>query len=397
MRIGINCICVNPDYKGGINTYILGLLDGFSQVGDKHSFQIYVPATSREMFAGFLQYDNIQLVVVPFHGILANLKRIFAELTVFTRSTNVHRKISDALFRDIAQIINQNSDIFYTPIPTLFPYSLNIPQVLSMHDIQQVHYPQFFSKHELISRRIRYKVSAEDADFIQASSEFMKDDFLANFEFLKNEQVAVITEGVAIEDFRQKTDATLLKAKYSLPDEYLFLPAQLWHHKNHITVLKALLTIRDKFCRSLPLVMTGARFSAGNAIFNFINDNNMTDQIHYLGKVPFIDIVTLYQNAHCLLSASMYESSCLPVLEAAAAGCPVIVSDIKPNYEMSQRLEMNLFPTMDHNILAEVLIKVWDDEQLRCAQIRHNNRNIEAYSWNNIASRYLEFFESKFH
>lgn len=397
MRIGINCICVNPNYRGGINTYILGLLDGFRQVGSRHKFQIYIPETNREMFADFAHLDNFELVVVPFHGWFSNFKRILTELTVFTRSTYLHRNFTNLLFSDITRLINRNSDILYTPIPTLFPYTLNIPQVLSMHDIQQVHYPKFFSRHELISRTVRYRISAEDAAYIQASSEFMKDDFLAEFDFLDKEQVFVITEGVAIEDFRQETDATILKNKYSLPDDFLFFPAQLWLHKNHLTVLKALLKVRDAFGRELPLVMTGARYSASEEVFSFINENEMTGQIHYLGKVPFVDIVTLYQNARCLLSASLYESSCLPVLEAAAAGCPVIVSDIKPNCEMSQRLEMNLFPTMSYDALAELLIKVWDDSELRHEQVTHNSKSIISYSWGNIANQYLAFFESKFH
>lgn len=392
MRIGVNCIGIDPGYRGGINTYVFGILNGFAATGRRHSFQIYVSDANRDAFVPYLCHANFELIVVPFDGVVAYFKRILAELTVFTFSVHTHRAVSDILFRPIVSTINRCSDLLYTPIPTLFPYRLDIPQVLSMHDIQQVHYPEFFNKHELISRSIRYRASAEHADYIQASSNYIKHDLLSHFSFLSDDQLVVITEGVAIADFRQQTDREVLRTRYNLPDSFFFLPAQLWHHKNHITVLKALVKIRDEQGRILPLVMTGGKFAAADGILRFIDEHWLSEQIYYLGKVPFEDIVALYQSSRCLLSASLHESSCLPALEAAAAGCPVIVSDIEPNREMSCHLAMNLFPALDHHSLASLMVEIWDNEALRRKQIEHNSVHVAGYSWETVTAKYLDFF-----
>lgn len=395
MRIGINCIVLDPDYRGGINTYALGLLDGFCSAGCRHTFQIYVTEKNKGLFEVYSRFGNMKLVVVPYQGKVSFLKKVFRELTVFTGSIALHRSVTDLLFSDIVAIMNRNSDVLYTPTTTLFPYTLEIPQILSMHDIQQFHYPQFFSKRDLISRKVKFRISAENADYLQASSTFIKEDLLEHFDCLKPEQIVVIPEGVAIEEFRQQTDFSVLKQRYSLPDDYIFLPAQLWHHKNHITVLKALLKIREECNREMPLVLTGGKFSAAEEIFDFIRVNRMA-QVYYLGKVPFGDIVTLYQHARCFVTAVLYESSSLPVLEATAAGCQCIASDTPPNREMSQRLDMNLFDPLDEKSLADLLVRVWDDEHLRREQVAVNNERIAYYSWNNIAARYIEFLEQRF-
>jgi len=47
--------------------------------------------------------------------------------------------------------------------------------------------------------------------------------------------------------------------------------------------------------------------------------------IRYVGKVSFQDMVALYQMAAFMITATLHESSSLPILEAAAAGTPIIV------------------------------------------------------------------------
>ena len=110
-------------------------------------------------------------------------------------------------------------------------------------------------------------------------------------------------------------------------------------HKNHLLVLNALKIIEEKYKIKIPLILSGGRNTAYQDIISFINDNNM-DYVKYLGKVSYEEVIALYQNAYCLVTnAVLYESSSLPILEAAASGLPVIASNTPPNKEMSN------FPT----------------------------------------------------
>src|SRR4030095_6012975 len=110
-------------------------------------------------------------------------------------------------------------------------------------------------------------------------------------------------------------DVERVRSKYAIPATYLFFPAQLWHHKNHLLVLRALLKLKQEGL-TIPLVLVGAQFSAAAGIFQFIKEHKM-QYVHYLGKVPFDDLVALYQGARFMITAVLYESSSLPILEAA--------------------------------------------------------------------------------
>jgi glycosyltransferase involved in cell wall biosynthesis len=259
-----------------------------------------------------------------------------------------------------------------------------------MHDIQHVHYPEFFSWTRRLNRKITYGLSAQYASFIQASSQFIKDDLLASFPGISPRHIEVIPEGVNAPEFSAPVDGAQLD-NYYLPDKFLFCPAQLWPHKNHITILRALKVIEAEHNLKIPLVLTGAKYSAAPDIFKFVAQQSM-NYVFYLGKVPFKDLVALYQRAAFLITAVLYESSSLPVLEAAAAGTPIIASNIRPNQELAEVLQLNLFSPLDVEDAARLIFSLWTDEMNVSAQVRHNQQHILKYSWESVARKYLRFF-----
>jgi len=157
-------------------------------------------------------------------------------------------------------------------------------------------------------------------------------------------------------------------------------------------VLKALKQIEVQEGLQVPLVMTGAKYKATSAIFDFISSQDM-DYVHYLGNVPFEELVALYQRASFLISAGLYESNSLPVLEAAASGTAIIASRIPPNEELTRVLQLNLFDPLDVAGLARLIQTLWHDEETASAQTVHNLRQVSIYSWENAARKYVSLFE----
>ncbi len=391
MKIGINCLRTDPNYRGGINSYTFGLIDGFSRVGSDYEFRIFVNPHNRHAFSKYNEYRNFNLIEIAEsrHPIA---RRIYQSLPWQLRYRIPQNFLNHFLNWQSAEVLDRESDILYVPYgpSPLFPYPKK-PTVYSIHDVQQIHFPDFFTKEQLLERKVSFGQCVRHATMIQASSRYMLEDFCEHFEALDENNVVVIPEGVDIDVFARPRNDRDIRQCYSLPPSFLFLPAQLWHHKNHITILKALKRLKDQGL-NIPLVMTGAKYEAASTIFNYIESADLASSIFYLGVVPFDDIVALYQNARFLITAVLYESSSIPILEAAAAGTPIIAGRTPPNVELAENLGINLFNPTDDADLARVISAVWDQDEVTRQTVEENKVNILKYSWDNAAARYLDLF-----
>lgn len=390
LRIGINCIKVKPNYFGGVNSYTFGLIEALFKIGIEESYTLFVSNSNKHMFEKYNNYKNVNIYTVNSYN---KFQYILEVILLITFSPKIYKFVQNLLFSNLARQMDILCDIIYTPTTTLFPFSNKKCTVISIHDIQQFHYPENFSPIVRLYRKIVYSISVYNSSYIQASSNFIKNDLIKWYDGLSEDKIVVINEGTDIDAIRckNKNGIVSLVHKYQIPQNYLFFPGQLWKHKNHLSVLKALRKLNIKENIQIPLIMTGAKYSASHKLFSFIKENNM-DYVYYLGVVPFKDLILLYQNAKFLITAVLYESSSLPILEAAAAGVPIIASSTPPNIEMSKILKLNLFDPLDVDNLVNLLIKVWNNDSLIKEQVEHNSKNIKYYSWDNVARKYLKLF-----
>jgi glycosyltransferase involved in cell wall biosynthesis len=389
MWVGINCVQVDASFVGGVTTYALGLLEGLGSAGNGCRFRVFVSKENEHLFASFRRRDNFEIVVITDR--LFSLRSNICRVASLFSSNRIHKFANDVVFENIRELMDNESDILYTPTPVLRCFNSRKPTVLSMHDIQHVHYPEFFSWPRRVSREITYGLSARHASYFQASSHYIKEDLLKHFPCLSQEQIEVIPSGALIDKFATPASDGSLLERYSLPERFLLFPAQLWPHKNHMTVLKALKQIETGQAMKIALVLTGEKFSAAPRIFKFIADQCM-DYVRYIGKVSFEDMVALYQRAAFMITATLHESSSLPVLEAAAAGTPIISSRIPPIEELGRVLQLNLFDPLDADALARLIVALWRDEKTATSQAAHNREHIHFYSWENTARKYIQLF-----
>jgi len=393
MRIGINGLYLSADFKGGVNSFAFGLIDGFARVGGAHEFTIFASPSNRKLFDKYENRQNFRLLEID-QSSYPRLRRCYHFLPWQIRCRLPSNLLNRLLSAPYAEIMTRQADVHFVPYcpPQLAPFPDN-PTVYSIHDLQHVHYPEFFTPEQHLERKVQFEQCIEHAAAVQASSRYVRGDFLKHFPALDGDRVVVIREGVDIEAFQARRTIVDVKERYRLPDLFLFFPAQLWRHKNHITILRALKRLGERNIK-IPLVLTGARYEASQDIFDFIDQNSLDSQVFYLGIVPFEDLVSLYQGSRFLVMASLHESSSLPILEAAAAGTPIIASRTPSIEEMAEQLEMQLFTPTDDKELADLLVAVWADDALVRRQVEANKTNIVRFSWDNSAHQYIELFES---
>ena len=391
MRVGVNCIRISPSYRGGVHSFTFGLLDAFAKNRSADSFVIFATRRNVHMFRQYERAKNFRIVLLD-NGKIRIGRALFNLIPWWIRFRLPYRAFGKWLNAEDSACIADHADLHYVPhCPTpIFPFPA-IPTLHSLHDLQHVRYPQFFSGREIAERTAAFGATVSEAPFVQASSEQMAKEFADHFPALGPQSIVVIPEGVDIVEFMSPPIGDIRK-RFGLPERFLLYPAQLWPHKNHITLLKALLVLGAEGLQ-IPLVLTGARYSASSHVIDFIERNRAGLDISYLGAVSRSDIVALYHSARFLVTSSLYESSSIPILEAAAAGTPIIASAIPSHAEQARHLQMELFPPTDPAALAELLRRAWNDDERIKSQVEHNRAAIWEFSWQNVADQYLRTFE----
>jgi glycosyltransferase-like protein len=119
----------------------------------------------------------------------------------------------------------------------------------------------------------------------------------------------------------------------------------------------------------------------------------MDQDIRVLGNIPEENMPDLYGAGDIFVFPSLKEGWGLVVLEAMASGVPVIASNIAPLTEYLKDSENAiLIPPMDHEALAQQIISVLENRDLREKLATNGMRTAKAYSWRNTALMHSEFY-----
>jgi len=104
----------------------------------------------------------------------------------------------------------------------------------------------------------------------------------------------------------------------------LFYPATTFIYKNHLTVLNALSMLDIEVQQKITLHLTCDKYDLQGRI----NFSNLSYKINFMGTIDFKQVHQMYSECDSLLFPSYIETLGLPIIEAAACGMHIIVSDL---------------------------------------------------------------------
>jgi glycosyltransferase involved in cell wall biosynthesis len=386
VRVGVYLGGLNPDFAGGLKTYTIGLVSGLVRNVRGHDTVVFVGDEVRQELAERVgPRANATFVSPP-----ATPGSLLERLTMLPGLEAFHVPMRERRMRRLTEFLEARCDVVLFPLCFMATYRLRIPSIVSFHDLQHEKYPSFFSWRHMRARRVRFGATFRHATVLQASSNAMKAEALEVYgDRLTESRIAVIPEGVDFAEFAAAPSPDW-RAGYEVPGEFLLYPAQMWHHKNHLRLLQAIEQLRTGAGIRIPLVLTGGEYEAAPAVRRFIQDRHLTDQVFILGRVPYPVLRGLYRQASYVLSASLHESSCLPIFEAAASGSPLIVADIPPNRESAQTFKLRLFDPLDVERIAAVLLEAWENRHRNQESVAANREAARNFDWTIIADLYLQ-------
>ena len=148
-----------------------------------------------------------------------------------------------------------------------------------------------------------------------------KKDLLRDQRF--KEPIVCLTNGISDLYFTDVKENGI-RDKYNLDSKKILLYAsRLSPEKHQINIIKTFRKIQKEVPDS-HLVLVGSDGPSSSHVLKFIKKKNYKDNVSYLGRVPFADLLKLYNTADLACLWSWIEAEGLVLIEAMAQGTPCV-------------------------------------------------------------------------
>lgn len=238
-------------------------------------------------------------------------------------------------------------------------------QVLSFPwfpDFQEIHYPENFSRWQILMRRTNILLSAKNCTKIIISSNSVKED-LKKIDYFAYKKSYVLKHSNKVISFGDILPLSKIKKRYNIKKKFFFVPNHYWVHKNHMLVLKAIL-LADQ-TSGFEILSSGQTFDHRNqsyfkSILNFIKINKLKNRYKILGVIPFEDMCSLMYYSVAVINPSKSEGWGNSAEQANLIGKRVLLSDIPVHIEQKKK---NYFyfskdnPSSLFNLMIKILKK----------------------------------------
>ena len=265
-------------------------------------------------------------------------------------------------------------DLLHAPA-YVAPPRLPCPLVLSLYDLHVYTHPRFCTAANRIHYRARLPGSIRRAAAILVPSRATRDALVDRFPGAET-RAHVIPLGVAPAYFAPGSPERLaaVRNRYRLPARYLLFVGDPAPRKNLDGIRQAWQTLRREHT-GLHLVFAGAAAPMPAV---------QPAGVHQTGYIDEADLPAVYALAEALLFPSFDEGFGLPVLEAMAAGCPVVCSG-GAAAEFAGEAARYCDPNQPGSI-ADALRPLLADAARRQTLITRGRQQAAAFTWDAAAA-----------
>lgn len=362
MRIGVNALYLIPGGVGGTEVYLRQLLAAWERVDSSNEYFLF---TNRETGQSLgPNAANFQVHAQP------------------VAATNRPSRLLYEQFKLPAQLKRLKLDCLLNPGFTA-PHRPGCPQATVFHDLQHIRHPEHFRRADLLAWRFFLSRSIRDSQRIIAVSEATREDVMRYYG-VPDERVVAIPHGVA-EEYRQ------LAGERNAVERMILCVSTLHPHKNLIRLISAFARFRDHI-EGYRLVIAGMRGFHAEQIEAAIADPGLQQDVTLTGWIETEALLDLYRKAAFFVYPSTFEGFGMPVLEALAAGVPVISSRIPPLVSIAGEAALYFNPADEEGLLA-AMIQLASEAELRSRLVHDGLKRAADQTWESTALKTLQVLQ----
>ncbi len=363
MKVGVFIGNTSPKSGGGY-TFESEVLKALVKFGAEsaHIFVVFSWAKEPppEILASHIHF--ISLAHSFTDRVLSAIFRTALKVFKKIRYVRVENSLEKLIFKSI---FNSSVEIIWCLTPWTYP-TMDVPYITVVWDLQhrlQPYFPEMSTEGQWNEREQSYEIRLRRASVVLTGTEAGKAE-IKHFYQVPAEQIRILplpTPRFALDAL--PSDGKQVLAKYNIPENYLFYPAQFWPHKNHVGVLLAVQVLRDKYDLVFPVLFVGSEKGNEQYIRQIAAELDLMTQVYFLGFVPQQDLISIYRNAFALTFLSFFGPDNLPPLEAFALGCPVVASNVSGAQEQLGDAALLVNPR-DPEHIAKAIKLLHDDPTL---------------------------------
>jgi glycosyltransferase involved in cell wall biosynthesis len=391
LRVAINAQVRSNSGSGGIAT-VLAELTALGQLDD---------GTEEYVFIGpWDEPDWLQPLLNSRQRIVRGPKSRSAES--FKRSLGPLRPVARHLKSFLTQAAETNagvptSDGFYESLQCNvihFPFQTfvrcELPTVYNPHDLQHLHYPEFFDRSTVNWRETAYPSACRAAHTVVVTSEFVKQDIVRHYK-VSPEKIQVIhwaPPPAALAPASHGVSFAAVNEKYALPERpFALYPAMTWEHKNHLRLLEALAYLRDRRALRLNLVCTGHRTDFWPRIERRMSELGLQEQVKFVGLVSYDELRVIYRAAQFVIIPTLFEAASAPLFEAWQQHVPVACASVTSLPEQAADAAL-FFNPLSVEAIADAVARMAVDDELRANLQRRGDARLQSFSLERTAKMY---------
>ena len=355
--------------KTGVGWYIYNIVKELSK-SDKND---YVAE-----FINFMGRHDVKIQIDYDIKIKQNKLLTYTMYNFLTKKMNISHNL----------IFGTKSDIYHF-------FNFTIPKNIKGKVIVTIYDTVFFSAPETMGDMkaiSEYKYAAERSDLILTISESAKSDIIKHFN-VDEKKIEIVTPGIDLEKYLHNyTDIELenVRKKYKLPENYILYLGTIEPRKNIERTIKAFIKYKKEVKDDLKFVIVGGKGWKYDNIMKLIE--SMGTDIILTGYIDEEDKIPIYKLAQLFAFPSLYEGFGMPVLEAMAAGVPVITSNVSSLPEVAGDAAILVNPLNEDEIF-EAYKKILSDKKLQLEMIEKGLEQAKKFEWKESAKVLEQIYE----
>ncbi len=252
------------------------------------------------------------------------------------------------------------------------------------HDINFEHYPEDVPFFNRLFYRHYFPIYAQTAARIAAVSEFTKNDVVEKYK-IDARKIDIVYNGVS-EQFNPLSAAeiTQVRNKFTQGQPYFLFVGSLHQRKNISNMLKAFDEYKKSASSPVKMVLAGAKRWWTDEMEKTLEQMQFKSDVIFTGRVSFDDLCKITSGALAMTYVSTFEGFGIPIIEAMRSGVPVITSNVTSMPEVAGNAALLCDPFSVSSI-AESMMKIANDEQLRKTLIEAGLKRQNDFSWDKTA------------